>query len=279
MEDHQNYPQQYWHCLIRAKYSDGYICEEYLNDLTLDSLRQKVLLPYQRQEKLFINGRIVQNADDITVLKIRHTTKTIAQLSELFPHRVGNNAKQAPFTLESESTNHDDLVADTVQLDTPLERVLVICSRLQYAAQALVDRREKHTELPMSDEYDVQDLLVAVLRASFRLTIEEQFLEKLANAKSGKVDVVLKDYGIVVEIKFARESKDQSKFAKAFAEDVQLYAKWPQLKHLIFLVYNADLLKDSEALAIEFAKPRTIGDLGFQTHVVYPGPLDGRRFG
>ena len=99
----------------------------------------------------------------------------------------------------------------------------------------------------IDDEYDVQDLLMAVLKAYIEYPVQEYSLPKVANTKSGRPDISIEGLGILIEVKYVRKSLDQTRILKECFEDLEQYSSWSSLKHLIYLIYNARLLRDRES--------------------------------
>jgi hypothetical protein len=73
--------------------------------------------------------------------------------------------------------------------------------------------------------------------------------------------------GTVVELKYVHTPDDQRRIVDEYANDLLLYTKWPHLKHFIYLVYNAQDLRDPEALE-KMAGPQTISGVTFTAHIV-----------
>lgn len=128
-----------------------------------------------------------------------------------------------------------------------IELVLQLCQRLDKSIKVLGQRHAGRPAFEINDEYDVQDLLQAILRAYFKYSTTEEPISKLAGL-STRADFAIEELGLIIEAKIAHGPGDQGRIVKEFAEDVQGYSKWSHLKHLIYLVYNADDLKDPEAL-------------------------------
>jgi hypothetical protein len=79
--------------------------------------------------------------------------------------------------------------------------VLTLCQRLPNAARILATRDRARAPFVISDEYDVQDLLHAVLRAYLKYSVHEEPLGKVGGAKSSRADVAIEDIGTIVEVK------------------------------------------------------------------------------
>lgn len=99
-------------------------------------------------------------------------------------------------------------------------------------------RRKGHTSFPIEDEYDVQDLLYFVLRSIFpKLQFENPHF-KIGGTNS-KVDLMLVQEGIDIEIKMIKaKNQDEKEFIKQLKIDINDYATWDKLKHLLVFVYD-----------------------------------------
>jgi hypothetical protein len=148
-----------------------------------------------------------------------------------------------------------------------LALILCVCERLRDAARQLRDRARGKADFKIEDEYDVQDLLFAVLRAYLKQAIQEDPISKIANCKSSRADISIEAMGVLIEIKFVRSPRDQSTLVQQYAEDLLLYSKWKPLRHLIYLLYNSDGLADPDAMA-ELSGKQEINGQSFQTHIV-----------
>ena len=145
--------------------------------------------------------------------------------------------------------------------------VIRLCERLPKVASILTDRREERQGYPVSDEYDVQDLLQAVLRGYLTHSVQEDPLPKVAGARSSRVDLSIEDLGVIIEVKYARKPADHKRFVREIGEDVLLYAKAAFLKTLIVLVYNSGSLKDAEGLEKLSGSYESSG-VRFDVHVI-----------
>lgn len=83
-----------------------------------------------------------------------------------------------------------------------------ICSRFHLVAKQLRTGHADRDSLIVADEYDVQDLLHALLRVHFDDIRPEEWTPSHAGSSS-RVDFLLKEEQIIVEVK--NEGKPQSK--------------------------------------------------------------------
>jgi REase_DpnII-MboI len=123
-----------------------------------------------------------------------------------------------------------------------------LCKRLRFAAKQLTRRRAGKPDFNIGDEYDVQDLLHAIIRCYLKYSVQEDPISTVAGTKSSRADIAIEELGVLIDLKFVRSPNDQKQLLSDFAEDLVLYSKWPHLKTFVFCVYNSDDLKDPEAL-------------------------------
>lgn len=123
-----------------------------------------------------------------------------------------------------------------------------MCRRLPQVARVLAHRSHKHkSPYAIADEYDVQDLLHAVIRSVLKYSVQEDTLPRVAAAKSGRADLTIEELGVLIEIKYVHSPSDQKRIFEEFSQDLVLYSQWVHLKHLIYLIYNSADLRDAEA--------------------------------
>ena len=93
-----------------------------------------------------------------------------------------------------------------------------------------VQLRSRHGEretLDISDEYDVQDLLHALLMIEFDDIEPEDWISKFAGTGS-RVDFALREYQIVVETKKTSQYLKNKRVADELIIDIERYSKNPQ---------------------------------------------------
>lgn len=142
-----------------------------------------------------------------------------------------------------------------------------LCSRLPQAAKILVSRRKGKTVFNFDDEYDVQDLLHAILRCYIKETVQENPFPKLAATNSSRADISIEKLGAIIEIKFARVRSDQARITRELSEDLVLYSSCNFLTDLVFVIYNSKELRDAEALE-DFQKATEINGRRYNVHVI-----------
>jgi len=129
----------------------------------------------------------------------------------------------------------DVVVAEAVPL-TVLEQ---LCERFHLVARQLRSRRESRPTLDVHDEYDVQDLLHALLFIHFEDVRTEEWTSSYAG-KSSRVDFLLKREQIVVEVKKTRDGLGAKEVGNQLLEDIARYQSHPDCKALVCFVYDPE---------------------------------------
>jgi hypothetical protein len=141
--------------------------------------------------------------------------------------------------------------ASTVQA-SPIERLRHIAIRLPLVAHQLLSRRQEKGKprptLAIQDEYDVQDLLHAILKLEFDDIRPEEWCPSYAGS-SKRLDFLLKAEAIVIEIKKTRSALGQKEVGEQLTIDIANYRKHPNCRHLFCLVWDdAHLISNPEGL-------------------------------
>ncbi|WP_253636548.1 DUF2321 domain-containing protein [Achromobacter insolitus] len=114
-----------------------------------------------------------------------------------------------------------------------------ICSRFHLVAKQLRTRHADRPSLLVNDEYDVQDLLHALLRIHFEDIRPEEWTPSYAGASS-RVDFLLKEEQIIVEVKKTRATLKAKDVGAQLIIDIQRYRSHPDCKKLICFVYDPE---------------------------------------
>jgi hypothetical protein len=87
------------------------------------------------------------------------------------------------------------------------------------------------------DEYDVQDLMHALLKLHFEDVRAEEVTPGVAG-KSGRVDFLLEAERLAIETKMARRNLGQNAIADQLIVDMRRYRAHPDLSALVCFVYD-----------------------------------------
>jgi hypothetical protein len=271
----ESFPERYWHCYVKmGKQEQGTV----VNDLTFADLKREVIDPWLSGRPFTISGLVIRSTDDVQEIKIAHTSlpqETYAQQHEMQMRKAGStdfatNRRYLPLIEGRDCTFELLFSGEEKKHSAPREVDIVeqVCQRVGKAAQILCNRSRKNkTSYVIDDEYDVQDLLQALLRGYFKFSVQENPLPKVAGAKSGRADISVEELGVLIEVKYVRGPDDQKKLLDEFSQDLILYAQWIPLKILFYVIYNSADLRDPEALE-KLSGDSEINGKRFQVRVI-----------
>lgn len=114
-----------------------------------------------------------------------------------------------------------------------------LCHRFHLVVHQLRNRHATRPTLDVDDEYDVQDLLHALLHIDFNDIRSEEWTPSYAGGCS-RVDFLLKREQIVIECKKTRQGLDAKKVGEELMVDIQRYRTHPNCKTLVCFVYDPD---------------------------------------
>jgi hypothetical protein len=117
--------------------------------------------------------------------------------------------------------------------------VLALGDRFLYVQRELEHRRSGRPTLKVGDEYDAQDLMRSLLAIFFGDVRAEDAAPIQAGAAS-RVDFVLPDFELAVELKFARDSMSSKSLGEELVVDRERYTAKPGVRHLLCLVFDHD---------------------------------------
>ena len=136
----------------------------------------------------------------------------------------------------------------------PVKAVLAICDRFHTIAKQLAQRRDGRSTLKIQDEYDVQDLLHALLRLFFDDIRSEEWTPSYGGGSS-RMDFLLKGHEIVVEVKMARKGLGAKEVSEQLIIDAAKYRPHPECKTLVCLVYDpGGLVKNPRGIERDLAR-------------------------
>jgi hypothetical protein len=119
-------------------------------------------------------------------------------------------------------------------IDTTIEG---ICTRFHTVARQLRSRHDSRATLDVQDEYDVQDLLHAILCLYFDDVRPEEYTPSYAG-KSSRMDFLLKRESAVIEAKMTRAGLGAREVSDQLIVDTKRYESHPDCKSLYCLVYD-----------------------------------------
>lgn len=121
---------------------------------------------------------------------------------------------------------------------SPLTTIELICSRFHLVARQFRVRRSTRTPVfDIVDEYDVQDLLHALLRIHFDDIRAEEWTPSYAGTSS-RMDFLLKPEKIVIEAKMTRPTMSPRNLVDQLVVDRAKYETHPDCERLVLFIYD-----------------------------------------
>lgn len=114
-----------------------------------------------------------------------------------------------------------------------------LCSRFHLVARQLRSRYNDRTTIEIEDEYDVQDLLHALLKIEFNDVRAEEWTPSYAG-KSSRMDFLLKPEKTVIEVKKTRKSLSSKEVGDQLIIDITRYKAHPDCQVLLCFVYDPE---------------------------------------
>ena len=121
----------------------------------------------------------------------------------------------------------------------PLEQLRSLFLRFHSIVIQLRERYNNRPTLDVSDEYDVQDLLHAVLRLYFDDIRPEEWTPSYAG-KSSRVDFLLKEEKILIEVKKTSQGLGAKEIGEQLIIDTVRYSKMDDCQKLVCFVYDPE---------------------------------------
>jgi len=118
-----------------------------------------------------------------------------------------------------------------------LYTLLQIFKKFHVSALQLTKRHNNRDTLIIVDEYDVQDFLHSLLKIHFNDIRPEEYTPSYAGSSS-RIDFLLKDEKILVEVKYATSKLKDNKIGEQLIVDIERYKNHPDCENLICFVYN-----------------------------------------
>jgi hypothetical protein len=114
-----------------------------------------------------------------------------------------------------------------------------LCLRFHGVVRQLRSRHDGRPTFDVEDEYDVQDLLHALLRLHFDDIRPEEWTPSYAG-KSTRMDFLLKKEKVVVEVKKTRKGLDSKRLGEELIIDIAHYRNHSDCHTLICFVYDSE---------------------------------------
>lgn len=134
----------------------------------------------------------------------------------------------------------------TVFPDDVRQLISTLIRGLPRAMHPLTHRRKDAVALLFESEYDVQDLLHSLLRPWVADIRPEEYTPSYAG-KSTRMDFLLPEHKLVVELKFVRDKHHGKKIGDELIIDIEHYRRHPDCEQLWCVVYDSNNLLENPA--------------------------------
>lgn len=189
-----------------------------------------------------------------TFSELRDSDFTNAQICAQILENVKSYLEKGYISLEEKKE---------INVDVVLERIF---SRFHKVARQLRDRYNNKPTLEIEDEYDVQDLLHALLQLHFDDIRAEEWTPSYAG-KCARVDFLLKNEEVVIEVKKTRRGLNDKELGDQLIIDVDRYKVYPHCERLVCFVYDPEgRIGNPNGIMSDLNKQHE----GFATVYIYP---------
>jgi hypothetical protein len=120
-----------------------------------------------------------------------------------------------------------------------VDTIVNIFSKFLSISRQLRNRHDKRPTIEIEDEYDVQDLLHALLKLHFDDIRPEEWTPSYAGSSS-RMDFLLKKEKIVIEVKKTRKGLEDKQVGEQLIVDIARYESHQDCKTLICFVYDPE---------------------------------------
>ena len=144
----------------------------------------------------------------------------------------------------------------------------VLVKGLRRAMHPLTHRRKGAQPLTFANEYDVQDLLHALLRPWVADIRPEEFTPSYAGS-STRMDFLLPAHGLVIETKVVRERAHAKRIGDELIVDIEHYWRHPSCQKLWCVIYDPDhLITNAEGMKSDLQGTRSAADGSVEVRVL-----------
>ncbi|NLT09263.1 MAG: hypothetical protein GXY08_07145 [Ruminococcus sp.] len=142
----------------------------------------------------------------------------------------------AKLYLQNYLTELSDTESDTFDPEKEIERIF---TRFKEVAVQLTRRYSKRNTIEIKDEYDVQDLLHALLKLYFDDVRPEEWTPSYAGG-AVRTDFLIPEIKTIIEVKKTRESMTDKAVGEQLIIDIEKYQNHPDCDKIYCFVYDPD---------------------------------------
>lgn len=159
--------------------------------------------------------------------KMRAKVQTALEENGLRYFRFGRVLPQGQIPEAAERQLEQRNSSGPAQPSNVEDLLMVLLRGLRRAMHPLTHRRKGAQQLTFSNEYDVQDMLHALLRPWVSDIRPEEFTPSYAGS-STRMDFLLPAHGLVIELKFVRDRTHAKRIGDELIIDIEHYRVHPQ---------------------------------------------------
>lgn len=138
-----------------------------------------------------------------------------------------------------------------IAYDNILENIF---NHFHIVAKQLKRRYNNRETIELNDEYDVQDLLQALLKLHFDDVRPDEWTPSYAGGNK-RMDFLIKDEEIAIEVKMTRKGLKDKEVGEQLIIDIANYQRHPNCKKLYCFVYDKDeLIRNPRGLEKDLEK-------------------------
>jgi hypothetical protein len=189
--------------------------------------------------------------------EIASTFKTLADSNNVWD----NSAKQKGY-LESlvEKNSHKNEKIISVAPDDIHDLIKKLVNKTSKAIQPLMTRRKNSSVIKFDNEYDYQDFLHSMLIPWVRDIRTEEYTPKYVGTNK-RVDFLLKDHKIFIEVKYARDKSHAKKLGDELAIDIHHYRSHTECLFLVAVIFDPNRhIVNPDGFAVDLSKKYSSGN-------------------
>ena len=230
-EIYKEYGEKRLHKILIQKALDGklvktrYLMENFLQLFRLKD-RKNIL---SRQIKKFLNKRdedIVELVEKVKSVRIKAKKKSTTRRARKKKKDMEDTEIPEPVNLREKLISHEREIIGSHVFDLIFN----------YLRESIMEF-EKRMDFRFKDEIELQHFIYAILRSLFLSTEFEDPTEKKVG-KSAKPDFVIKDFKIIIEVKYVRDRKHAKKIYDELAIDLPKYKRSKYGNTIINYIYD-----------------------------------------
>lgn len=199
--------------------------ELYAFNLTEEQLQDRFIAPHDEGRPITWTGRTLPGGD-ISYLKVGFTDQEVndqAARTHFKEYELFKTTRDVTNDWVTRAPGSSSPSKPQAQPTDAVDDVVLVCRRFDAVQRQLRRRHANRATLEVNDEYDVQDLLHALLLVDFDDVRAESWNPTYLGGASS-TDFLLPDAGIIIEVKKTRSDLFDRQVGGELAEDVTRYS-------------------------------------------------------